>query len=316
MTIIADQANTADATPKLRKHRRRQQILDQARNHPDPVVRRNVALRRGRVSVNYLDNTQELTVDGDQAAPIADDADPNYRTPTTDAELARSVDAQLIAASGTGAARIEAAGRFSYRTRPQGAPAIGLDQVLELAPHRAYKALAALLDEQDIHSPYLQLADRVLDEHERTDRAAAALTAADRDFPAEQMSTTYLSPAQKIMQNLDSNHDDDHDDDHDSDVDQDSDSARAGAHSPHPDTSPELAYTPAPQDYDERGQLTLNALEASDIDSWWQAHLQGRTHAYVALADELVDMWAAEPWVEADLTLEQADRLPHPHTLN
>ena len=58
------------------------------------------------------------------------------------------------------------------------------------------------------------------------------------------------------------------------------------------------------------------SLEASDIDSWWQAHLQGRTHAYVALADELVDMWAAEPWVEADLTLEQADRLPHPHTLN
>lgn len=314
MSMIAEQDKNTDTAPDntetgkgLRKHKRRATLMERARAHPDPLVRRNVAHWRGRVDPAYLDDAYERTPEGRKAAPMPENIDTTYRATTTDAELAPMVDAQLIATPGTGAARIEVAGRFTHRTRIEAAPAMGLEEILALEPFRVYRALAVLLEEDYIHSPYLQLADHALGEHERTDSAAARLTAADEEFPAEQMSLDYKSLAERLMEASVL-------------ADEQDDPETEPAPAERPDTSPELIYTPTSQDYDQDGRLNLPALDSADTDAWWEVHLQGRSTAYVALADELVnmwadelvDMWADEPW-DADLTLDEADLLADPH---
>jgi len=299
MTIMAETPAPAvnQAPAKLRKHTKRARILEAARNHPDPLVRYNVAVRRGRVSASYLADAYECTVDGDAAPAMDPAADPTYRTPTTSAELAADADRQLIAATGTGAATISAAARFALRRPAPGAPAMGLADLMALEPHRAYRALADLLDEDYIHSPYTQLADRLLNEEERTDEAARAVMAADEDFPAEQMSLAYRSPAEKIMDTLASG---------------ESEPEPVQDVYERPDLTPELVYTPAEQDYDETGRLTVQALQEGDTDAWWEADTQGRRNDFVALAAEIVDLWADEPWLEADITLQEADQYADP----
>lgn len=290
MTIMAETPAT-DATQPPAKQSKHARIADAARNHPDPLVRHNIAARRGRVSVSYLKDPYRYTVDGGNSP--ADGSD--YRTPTTDAELAEAADRQLIASAGTGAARIADAARFALRHTPATAPTMGLAELMALEPFRVYRALAQLLDEDYIHSPYTQLADRLLSEDERTDAAARAAMEADEAFPAEQMSLTYRSTAEKIMEALSDDQDEPAQDGYD-----------------RPDLTPELVYTPAESDYDEQGRLTVDALEEGDTDAWWDAEITGRRNTFVALAAEMVDMWADEPWLEPDTTLAEADLHAHP----
>lgn len=151
------------------------------------------------VSVKYYKNPVKYRPDGTEAPAIPEDRDPHYGRDTTADEIAASVDAQLIGANGTGMASLANAARFTRRRRAAGAPKMSLSQVMDLKPFRVYRALAELMDEDQIHSPYTQLLDLVLTAKDRTQAAATRAAAADAAFPAEQMSLEYTSKAEQIL---------------------------------------------------------------------------------------------------------------------
>lgn len=272
---------------------------------------------RHEASPEYYKNPRKYRPDGTKADAIPDNCDPTYGETTTAEELAKSVDAQLLGANGTGAATIAQAPRFTRRRRAAGAPKMTISQVMDLKPFRVYRALAELMDEGQIHSPYTQLLDLVLTAKDRTDTVAARAAAADAAFPTEQMSLEYRSKAEEIIEHLD----------------------RALVRLPEEREAilPDVLYvaaadetpadhTPAtPADPTPEGDLVESlddpevdaivdsalfwSAPATDLGTWKELHLQDRAGRYMATTDvyrdidDVDDLWgefdAVEPLLYA-----------------
>lgn len=284
MTIIAPTREYTDAAP--------------APDTPRARALHNAALMasQGRdVSWEYWNDPLNRRIDGSHAPEPDPELDPAYGEPTTAEEIARSVDNQLIGADGTGLAPLAHAARFTRKRRAAGVARMTLAQVMSLQPFRVVRALAEIIDADQIHSPYVQLLDLVLTARDRTEQALAAAQAADAAFPAEQMSLDYVSRAEQILAQLD-----------------------PAPVSSAPDASPELIYHPEDADTatdaeDGEDTDTLAALDAEidaaldaeadaevaqaladldelpglpvdDRDSWIEVRDLGRDHLYVATA--------------------------------
>lgn len=280
MTIIAPTRQYTDAAP--------------APDTPRARALHNAALMasQGRdVSWEYWNDPVNRRIDGSPAPEMDPELDPAYGEPTTAEEIARSVDNQLIGADGTGLAPLAHAARFTRKRRAAGVARMTLAQVMSLQPFRVFRALAEIIDADQIHSPYVQLLDLVLTARDRTEQALAAAQAADAAFPAEQMSLDYVSRAEQILAELD-----------------------PAPVSSAPDMAPELIYRPEDTDTatDVEGAAsiedaeTLAALDAEadtevaealaalddlnelpglpvdDRDSWVEIRDLERAHLYVA----------------------------------
>lgn len=305
MTIISPETIETNPTPRVGDHT------------GERIFRNGAAYlantRRTEVSENYLRNPREYRPDGTKADPIPEDRDPDYGRPTTAEDIARSVDAQLIGANGTGAATIAQAARFTRRRRAAGAPKMTISQVMDLKPFRVYRALAELMDEGQIHSPYTQLLDLVLTAKDRTDAAATRAAAADAAFPAEQMSLEYRSKAEEIIEHLDRTR---------APLPEDAEARVlpevlyvAAADETPADHTPATPADPTPEDEptealdDPEADAVIDSAlfwseAATDLGAWEELHIQGRAERFMATTDvfrdvdTMGDMWAEFDTVE------------------
>lgn len=140
--------------------------------------------------------------DGRPAPAMPESWDHTYGAPTTDADIAASVDNQPIGAPGTGDLKI--AQTKSIRTR-KSAPRIGaaVGHILALEPYAAVRALADLALAHDSR-PYSKLAAAcgLTPTRAEAARLAAADDTALTDHP-DQLAPTYKTRAERILADLD-----------------------------------------------------------------------------------------------------------------